>query len=185
MLCDSQNQFINHYTCSLQLWVQQISCRQANSFLSTIFSFQLLAAENPKCLNYRNANGYTPLHTACLNDKPDNVKALLRAGADVNVPATSRPKGASSPSDSLGDYVQDNQNKFSIDVSIFYYTRLQRKKLQEKKTGNFLFCVLLHRNLESIKPKMFLKKPESFIKDRATSEFQHLEYRDISIVRYY
>lgn len=75
----------------------------------------LLAAENPKCLNYRNANGYTPLHTACLNDKPDNVKALLRAGADVNVPATSRPKGASSPSDSLGDYVQDNQNKFSID----------------------------------------------------------------------
>ncbi|KAI5720122.1 hypothetical protein M8J77_002180 [Diaphorina citri] len=75
----------------------------------------VLSAENPKCLNYRNANGYTPLHTACLNDKPDNVKALLRAGADVNVPATLRPKGASSPSDSLGDYVQDNHNKFSID----------------------------------------------------------------------
>ncbi|KAL1451791.1 hypothetical protein WDU94_006137 [Cyamophila willieti] len=75
----------------------------------------MLAAENPKCLNYRNANGYTPLHTACLNDKPDNVKALLRAGADVNVPATRRPKGASSPSDSLGDYVQDNPNKFNVE----------------------------------------------------------------------
>ncbi|XP_076272916.1 calcium-independent phospholipase A2 VIA isoform X3 [Rhynchophorus ferrugineus] len=43
---------------------------------------------HPKCLSSRNQNGYTPLHMACLADKPECVKALLIAGADVNKTAT-------------------------------------------------------------------------------------------------
>lgn len=39
-------------------------------------------------MNHLNADGYTPLHLACIKDKPDCVKALLLAGADVNVTAT-------------------------------------------------------------------------------------------------
>ncbi|XP_017081157.1 85/88 kDa calcium-independent phospholipase A2 isoform X2 [Drosophila eugracilis] len=35
-------------------------------------------------LNHLNSDGYTPLHVACLADKPENVNALLLAGADVN-----------------------------------------------------------------------------------------------------
>ncbi|KAI8040718.1 hypothetical protein M5D96_006661 [Drosophila gunungcola] len=38
-------------------------------------------------LNHLNSDGYTPLHVACLTDKPENVKALLLAGADVNLNA--------------------------------------------------------------------------------------------------
>lgn len=39
-------------------------------------------------LNLPNEAGKTPLHLACEGDKPDCVKALLCAGADVNVAAT-------------------------------------------------------------------------------------------------
>ena len=35
-------------------------------------------------LNTRNQNNFTPLYLACLNDKPDCVKELLKNGADVN-----------------------------------------------------------------------------------------------------
>lgn len=38
-------------------------------------------------MNHLNSDGYTPLHLACLKDKPDCVKALLLAGADVNITA--------------------------------------------------------------------------------------------------
>lgn len=47
--------------------------------------FQLLAAKNTDNVNIRNAEGHTPLHLACLWDKPDCVKALLAAGADANI----------------------------------------------------------------------------------------------------
>lgn len=40
-----------------------------------------------KCLNDHNAKGHTPLHMACLADKPECVKALLVAGADCNISA--------------------------------------------------------------------------------------------------
>ena len=40
-----------------------------------------------KCLNDHNAKGHTPLHMACLSDKPECVKALLLAGADCNISA--------------------------------------------------------------------------------------------------
>lgn len=39
-------------------------------------------------MNFPNAAGKTPLHLACEADKPECVKALLCAGADVNVAAT-------------------------------------------------------------------------------------------------
>ena len=39
-------------------------------------------------LNAQNSAGKTPLHMACESDNPDCVKALLCAGADVNVAAT-------------------------------------------------------------------------------------------------
>lgn len=47
----------------------------------------LLTTKSTKNLNHCNADGYTPLHLACLKDKPDCVKALLLAGADVNISA--------------------------------------------------------------------------------------------------
>ena len=47
-----------------------------------------LGADYPNTLNSRNNEGYTPMHIACLNDKPDCVKALLLIGADVNISAS-------------------------------------------------------------------------------------------------
>lgn len=47
-----------------------------------------LGSDLPNTLNSRNGDGYTPMHIACLNDKPDCVKALLLIGADVNIPAS-------------------------------------------------------------------------------------------------
>nr|CAD7447762.1 unnamed protein product [Timema bartmani] len=73
---------------------------------------QALSALSTKCLNLRNFKGYTPLHVACLADKPDCVKALLRAGADVNIAAT---EATSSPNNSppgyVIDFLQDHPNK--------------------------------------------------------------------------
>nr|CAD7458429.1 unnamed protein product [Timema tahoe] len=75
-------------------------------------SLQALSALSTKCLNLRNFKGYTPLHVACLADKPDCVKALLRAGADVNIAAT---EATSSPNNSppgyVIDFLQDHPNK--------------------------------------------------------------------------
>jgi len=32
----------------------------------------------------RNDEGFSPLHLACIADRPDCVKALITAGADIN-----------------------------------------------------------------------------------------------------
>ena len=45
----------------------------------------LLPFATPAAVNARNKKNLTPLHIACMEDKPDNVKTLLKAGADVNV----------------------------------------------------------------------------------------------------
>lgn len=68
-----------------------------------------------KCLNYRNSKGHTPLHMACLADKPECVKALLLAGADCNISAdtgnfldsgkTSRQPGL------VGNFVEVNSHQ--------------------------------------------------------------------------
>lgn len=47
-----------------------------------------LGNDLPTTLNSRNSDGYTPMHLACLNDKPECVKALLLMGADVNISAS-------------------------------------------------------------------------------------------------
>ncbi|XP_046439390.1 85/88 kDa calcium-independent phospholipase A2-like isoform X1 [Daphnia pulex] len=43
-------------------------------------------------INSKNEENQTPLHLACLADKPDNVKALIAAGANVN--ASSNDEGS-------------------------------------------------------------------------------------------
>lgn len=47
----------------------------------------LIKKIKPSSLNSYNKSGYTPLHMACLGDEPECVKALLIAGADVNLPS--------------------------------------------------------------------------------------------------
>lgn len=76
------------------------------------FSTQALVQGSfPKCLNARNKNGHTPLHMACLADKPDCVKALILAGADVNIAATKGdiPDAYVEPS-YVANYLQNNPN---------------------------------------------------------------------------
>ncbi|XP_050549409.1 85/88 kDa calcium-independent phospholipase A2 isoform X1 [Spodoptera frugiperda] len=86
-----------------------------------------LASKSPSSLNVYNKQGYTPLHTACLADAPDCVRALMLAGADVNLTAAKRSTGllpvcfegnlsAVRKSTTLfsgivGDLLQDNQPK--------------------------------------------------------------------------
>ncbi|XP_064215860.1 85/88 kDa calcium-independent phospholipase A2 isoform X2 [Tribolium castaneum] len=62
----------------------------------------------PNCLNARNKNGYTPLHLACQADKPDCVRALLLAGADVN--KTSGLIDDNVLPGYVGDYLQSHPN---------------------------------------------------------------------------
>ncbi|XP_066157041.1 85/88 kDa calcium-independent phospholipase A2 [Euwallacea fornicatus] len=68
----------------------------------------LVQGNSSKCLNLLNNNGYTPLHMACRADKPDCVKALLIAGADVNKTATG--DGDYMEPGYVGNFLQDNPN---------------------------------------------------------------------------
>ncbi|KAM3966114.1 calcium-independent phospholipase A2 VIA [Aphomia sociella] len=68
-----------------------------------------LAAANATSLNVYNQQGYTPLHMACLADAPECVRALLLAGADVNLSAARRTTSALPGI--VGDLLQDNQLK--------------------------------------------------------------------------
>ncbi|XP_076756311.1 calcium-independent phospholipase A2 VIA [Xylocopa sonorina] len=61
-----------------------------------------LGGDLPNSLNSRNSNGHTPMHVACLNNKPECVKALLLIGADVNIPAS---EGQSSSPSYVGDFL--------------------------------------------------------------------------------
>ncbi|XP_037905718.1 85/88 kDa calcium-independent phospholipase A2 isoform X2 [Hermetia illucens] len=72
----------------------------------------LLASKNIVNLNHCNSDGFTPLHLACLSDKPDCVKALLLAGADVNISANnvSSIYRSTAPS-SVADFVKQNPHK--------------------------------------------------------------------------
>lgn len=66
-----------------------------------------LGGDLPNSLNSRNSNGYTPLHVACLNNKPECVKALLLIGADVNIPAS---EGQPSSPGYVGDFLHSKPN---------------------------------------------------------------------------
>uniref|UniRef100_A0A182JLQ4 phospholipase A2 n=2 Tax=Anopheles atroparvus TaxID=41427 RepID=A0A182JLQ4_ANOAO len=73
----------------------------------------LLTAKSVSNLNHCNTDGYTPLHLACLADKPDCVKALLLAGADTNKMARSAGNAynKSIPTSNVADFLVSNPNK--------------------------------------------------------------------------
>lgn len=66
-----------------------------------------LGSSLPNSLNSRNSNGYTPIHVACQNDKPECVKALLLIGADVNISASESTQPTSPGY--VGDFLQHNK----------------------------------------------------------------------------
>ncbi|KAJ8957044.1 hypothetical protein NQ314_006603 [Rhamnusium bicolor] len=68
----------------------------------------------PRCLNARNKNGHTPLHMSCLADKPECVKALLLAGADVNIAATKADADNIVEPSYLGNFLQVHPNTFYL-----------------------------------------------------------------------
>jgi len=71
-----------------------------------------------KCLNYRNINGFTPLHLACQANKPECVKELLVCGADVNIPAGVPVTNISENKlpGIVKEYLQDNHRKLFVEV---------------------------------------------------------------------
>lgn len=73
---------------------------------------QILIDKSTVNLNHINSDGYTPLHLACLSDKPECVKALLIAGADVNIEAKNISKlyKTSTPT-SVAEFLKQNANK--------------------------------------------------------------------------
>ena len=64
-------------------------------------------------MNARNKFGYTPLHLACLADKPDCVQALLLAGADVNISASVSHGDNNTVPGYVGQYLQNNPKTLS------------------------------------------------------------------------
>ncbi|XP_017091053.2 85/88 kDa calcium-independent phospholipase A2 isoform X1 [Drosophila bipectinata] len=72
----------------------------------------LLTDNSTVNLNHINSDGYTPLHIACVGDKPDCVKALLLAGADVNLNAKNITKlhKTSAPT-SVASFLKTNVSK--------------------------------------------------------------------------
>jgi calcium-independent phospholipase A2 len=89
-----------------------------------------------KSLNYRNLEGYTPLHLACLADKPECVKALIVAGADVNIAASQTSvhslSSSATPSGCLGDFVHVNQKKLHAQVCLFISVELLVKVIHNR-----------------------------------------------------
>lgn len=75
-----------------------------------------------KCLNYRNINGFTPLHLACQADKPECVKELLVCGADVNIPAGVPVTNVTENKlpGIVKEYLQDNHKKLFVEVRTKY-----------------------------------------------------------------
>ncbi|XP_014090407.1 85/88 kDa calcium-independent phospholipase A2 [Bactrocera oleae] len=72
----------------------------------------LLTSRSTEHLNHINSDGYPPLHLACLSDKPECVKALLLAGADVNLNAKNMSKiYKSSTPTSVAEFLKTNANK--------------------------------------------------------------------------
>lgn len=61
-------------------------------------------------LNHFNSDGYTPLHLACLTDKPQCVNALLLAGANVNLSAKQSKQSKTSTPTSLAGFVKSNNS---------------------------------------------------------------------------
>lgn len=80
---------------------------------------QILSSKAAECLNYRNASGNTPLHVACRADKQDCVKALLVAGADVNVSSKPITTANTLLAANIGKVVKDHDGKLHDEVGRF------------------------------------------------------------------
>lgn len=70
-----------------------------------------------KGLNHKNVAGHTPLHMACIADKPECVIALITAGSDVNLAAGS-PSKSSRPTTSpfLSDFMSNAKKQLVYEV---------------------------------------------------------------------
>lgn len=72
-------------------------------------------------INMLNHDGHTPLHLACMADKPECVKELLRAGADVNMACiveeddVDRAQMGEMPSKSLSDVMHTHAQRLYMD----------------------------------------------------------------------
>jgi Ankyrin repeat len=75
--------------------------------------------DNPELLDETNKDGLTPLHLACLEDKPPCVEALLLAGANANIPSGGSkdlpPKQFQRGL--VAEYLQRNPNKLIYQVN--------------------------------------------------------------------
>lgn len=83
-----------------------------------------MTTKDKSTLNYRNHAGYTPLHQACLADKPDCVKALLLAGADVNISAGLDQPDSETPPGYVGKLLQGRPIKLHAEDMKFGGTPL-------------------------------------------------------------
>ncbi|XP_065334315.1 85/88 kDa calcium-independent phospholipase A2 isoform X2 [Cloeon dipterum] len=79
---------------------------------------QSVLKDQPELLDETNKDGLTPLHLACLEDKPPCVEALLLAGANANIPSGgAAPKEPKEPPAKqfqrglVAEYLQRNPNK--------------------------------------------------------------------------
>lgn len=86
----------------------------------------------PNSLNSRNSNGHTPMHVACLNDKPECVKALLLIGADVNISAS---EGQPSSPGYVGDFLHNKPNVLHAEDMKFGGTPLHWSRSREVITA--------------------------------------------------
>jgi len=100
-----------------------------------------------KCLNYRNINGFTPLHLACQADKPECVKELLVCGADVNIPAGAPVTNVTENKlpGIVKEYLQDNHKKLFVEVRTKYCLNIKtlHKSKQTKLTYKFYLSFIL------------------------------------------
>ncbi|XP_033335941.2 calcium-independent phospholipase A2 VIA [Megalopta genalis] len=87
-----------------------------------------LGGHLPSSLNSRNSDGHTPIHVACLNNKPECVKALLLIGADVNIPAT---EGQPSSPGYVGDLLHSKRNVLHTEDMQFGGTPLHWSQSRE------------------------------------------------------
>ncbi|XP_047534908.1 85/88 kDa calcium-independent phospholipase A2 [Vanessa atalanta] len=72
----------------------------------------ILVGKTSNLLNKYNKQGYTPLHMACIANAPECVRALIVAGADVNLPATPGTTYTTHAMPGIvGDVLQESQSK--------------------------------------------------------------------------
>ncbi|KAK9731048.1 Ankyrin repeats (3 copies) [Popillia japonica] len=78
---------------------------------STPETLNMLLKYNPaSVINNKNSFGYTPVHLACSAENHNSLKALLIAGADVNIPACNSVRDYRYQALTLSVYMQDHPN---------------------------------------------------------------------------